>query len=121
MGNKIIIHKVRTTRPWGSYTVLEKDKGFKVKIVEVLPHNRLSLQRHKHRSEHWVVVEGQAKITDGTNQWIVNINESLYIPKEGMHRLENDTDKPLKIIEVQCGDYLEEDDIERFDDDYDRG
>ena len=62
MTNKIIIHKVRTERPWGSYTVLEQGKGFKVKIVEVLPNNRLSLQKHQHRSEHWVVVEGQAKI-----------------------------------------------------------
>ena len=111
---------MKVNRPWGTYTVLTEGKGFKVKLVEVLPHKRLSLQRHKLRSEHWVVVEGIAKITNGKKVHLLKSNESAYIPKEGMHRLENPGLFNLKIIEVQCGHYLEEDDIERLDDDYGR-
>ena len=110
----------RIKRPWGSYTVLEEGKGFKVKLVEVSPHKRLSLQRHKQRSEHWVVVEGQGKITNYEEECYLKASESAYIPEGTIHRLENTSDKPLKIIEVQCGNYLGEDDIERIEDDYDR-
>lgn len=110
----------RTKRPWGSYTVLSKGKGFKVKLVEVLPHRRLSLQKHHHRSEHWVVVGGKAKITNGKNSLFLTQNESTYIPKRGIHRLENPGRSMLKIIEVQCGTELKESDIVRLQDDYKR-
>ncbi|MCK4810134.1 MAG: mannose-1-phosphate guanylyltransferase/mannose-6-phosphate isomerase [Candidatus Omnitrophica bacterium] len=115
-------HSIHTKvkRPWGTYTVLNSGIGFKVKLVEVLPHKRLSLQRHIQRSEHWVVVEGEAKITNKKNTLYLNTNESTYIPKKGIHCLENPIDIPLKIIEVQCGKYLEEDDIQRLEDEYGR-
>lgn len=108
------------TRPWGSYTVLNQGKGFKVKLVEVSPGKRLSLQRHKNRSEHWVVVQGEAKITNGRNVLFLKENQSTYIPKKGIHRLENSLSRPLKIIEVQCGKELKESDIQRLDDDHGR-
>jgi mannose-6-phosphate isomerase-like protein (cupin superfamily) len=110
----------RTRRPWGFYTVLNQGPGFKVKLVEVFPHQRLSLQRHTHRSEHWVVVQGEAKITNGKDVLLLNQNQSTYIPKRGIHRLENPINKPLKIIEVQCGKKLLEIDIQRLDDDHGR-
>lgn len=110
----------RVKRPWGYYTVLNKGVGFKVKLVEVLPARRLSLQRHNLRSEHWVVVKGEAKITNGRMTAYLNANESTYIPKKGMHRLENPGKAMLKIIEVQCGTSLRESDIERLDDDFHR-
>ena len=111
---------MKEQRPWGSYTVLNKGQGFKAKIVEVLPGKKLSLQKHKQRSEHWVVVEGKAKITLGDETKYLLENESTYIPKESIHRLENTQEEVLKIVEIQCGEYLEEDDIERFEDDYGR-
>lgn len=107
-------------RPWGRYTVLDTGLGFKVKLVEVLSKKALSLQKHLHRSEHWVVVEGKAKITKGRKVYYVNANESIFIPKEFVHRLENPTDSPLKIVEVQSGDYLEEEDIIRIKDNFER-
>ncbi len=113
--------KKRVARPWGFYTVLNVGKGFKVKVVEVLPGQRLSLQRHKHRSEHWVVVSGTAMIINGRNTLFLEPNESTYIPKVTIHRLENpEKRKILKIIEVQCGEYTGEDDIERLNDDHGR-
>lgn len=112
-----IIHATEK-RPWGAYTVLELGEGFKVKSVEIDPHKRLSLQRHRKRAEHWVVITGCAKVTRGGSTKIVRTNESLYIPKGSKHRLENPGNIPLKIVEVQTGRYLEEDDIERFDDDF---
>ncbi len=111
---------MKTTRPWGSYTVLNEGKGFKVKLIEILPHKRLSLQKHTHRSEHWVVVEGEATITNCNKVYRLKNNESTFIPEGQIHRLENDHQIPLKIIEVQSGYYLEEDDIERLEDDYER-
>jgi len=114
-----ISHKT-VKRPWGSYTVMNTGFGFKVKLVQIHPHKRLSLQRHLERSEHWVVVEGEAKITVGRDVFYRKSNESIYVPKKGVHRLENATDKSLKIVEVQCGQYLEEDDIERMEDDFKR-
>lgn len=110
----------RIKRPWGYYTVLNTGKGFKVKLVEVLPGRRLSLQRHVSRSEHWVVVRGKARITNGTSVLVLTENQSTYIPKQGVHRLENVKNGVLKIIEVQCGDRLRESDIERLDDDFKR-
>jgi mannose-1-phosphate guanylyltransferase/mannose-6-phosphate isomerase len=108
-------------RPWGSYTVLELGDGFKVKLVEVKPAKALSLQYHKKRSEHWVVVEGVARIVKGKRSLLFKANESTYIPIGCAHRLINPLkDKTLKIIEVQAGKYLEEDDIIRLKDDWDR-
>lgn len=107
-------------RPWGSYTVLEVGPCFKIKRIEVKPGASLSLQMHHHRSEHWIVVEGMAKVTNGEQQMYVATNESTYIPAGHKHRLENPGVLDLVIIEVQSGQYLGEDDIIRFHDDYGR-
>ncbi len=114
-----LLHKT-VERPWGSYTVLEKGQGYKIKRVVLKPGARLSLQLHKKRSEHWVVVTGTARVTKENETYLVHINESTYIPVNTKHRLENPGEVLLQIIEVQNGEYLEEDDIERFDDDYGR-
>ena len=107
-------------RPWGSYTVLQIADGFKIKLIEIEPKKRLSLQAHRRRSEHWIVVSGSAKVIRGRDIIYVHSNQSIYIPKATKHRLENPHNAPLKIVEVQTGPYLEEDDIQRFDDDYKR-
>ncbi len=107
-------------RPWGSYTVLEESSNFKIKRIVVNPGAKLSMQMHKHRSEHWVVVSGVATITNGDVEFTLSENQSTYIPKTHKHRLENKNDQPLSIIEVQCGDYVGEDDIIRFNDTYGR-
>lgn len=107
-------------RPWGTYTVLEEAPGFKIKRIEVKPGASLSLQMHHHRSEHWVVVNGRAKITNGDNEILIQANESTYIPAGKKHRLENPGTISCIMIEVQCGAYLGEDDIIRFDDKYGR-
>jgi mannose-6-phosphate isomerase len=107
-------------RPWGSYTVLDENRGYKIKRIEVDPGHRLSLQMHHHRSEHWIVVSGTARVTCGETETLVNVNESTFIPMGRQHRLENPGIIPLIIIEVQSGEYLGEDDIVRFDDDYRR-
>ena len=111
---------VTEERPWGSYTILEESKGYKIKRVEVKPSQRLSLQKHHHRSEHWIVVSGTAVVTNGDRIITIHVNESTYIPKGTVHRLENPGIIPLILIEVQSGEYLGEDDIVRYDDDYDR-
>ena len=108
------------SRPWGTYTLLEEGPGFKIKRIEVRPGAALSLQLHHRRSEHWVVVRGVAHVTNGERELDVHENESTYIPVETRHRLENRQAEPLAIIEVQCGDYLGEDDIVRFEDRYGR-
>ncbi|MFM8550746.1 MAG: mannose-1-phosphate guanylyltransferase/mannose-6-phosphate isomerase [Nitrospiraceae bacterium] len=108
-------------RPWGSYTVLEEGKGYKVKRVSVNPGGRLSLQLHHQRSEHWVVIDGTARVTCGDQAYDLAVGQSTAIPKNTRHRLENPGSKPLHIIEVQNGPYLGEDDIVRFQDDYGRG
>ena len=107
-------------RPWGSYTVLEESSNFKIKRIVVNPGAKLSMQMHKHRSEHWVVVSGVATITNGDMEFTLQANQSTYIPKTHKHRLANEGAEPLAIIEVQCGDYVGEDDIVRFDDKYGR-
>ncbi len=107
-------------RPWGTYTVLEEGDGFKIKRIEVKPGRRLSLQAHHHRSEHWIVVSGAAKVTNGDREILLTTNQSTYIPCGFKHRLENPGILPLVMIEVQSGDYLGEDDIVRFDDIYGR-
>ena len=111
---------VTVHRPWGTYTVLEEGPDFKIKRIVVNPGARLSMQYHEHRSEHWVVVSGRAKITNGEREIHLEQNESTYIPKTHRHRLENPGDEPLQIIEVQCGDYVGEDDIVRLEDTYGR-
>ena len=108
------------SRPWGAYTVLEEAPGFKIKRIEVRPGAALSLQLHHRRSEHWVVVRGIARVTNGDREFDVHPNESTFIPLETRHRLENRNTEPLVIIEVQCGAYLGEDDIVRFEDKYGR-
>ena len=107
-------------RPWGTYTVVDKGKTFLVKRLKVNPGARLSLQKHSHRAEHWVVVKGKAKVTCGEETFILNKNESTFIPIGFKHRLENPTSNSLEIIEVQSGTYLREDDIERLEDQYGR-
>jgi mannose-1-phosphate guanylyltransferase/mannose-6-phosphate isomerase len=107
-------------RPWGSYTVLEESANFKIKRIVVNSGAKLSMQMHKHRSEHWVVVSGEATITNGDMQFVLQANQSTYIPKTHRHRLANNGSEPLSIIEVQCGDYVGEDDIIRFEDTYGR-
>lgn len=103
-------------RPWGSYTVLDRGDGFKIKLVEVKPRSALSLQYHRKRSEHWVVVEGEAKIVKGRKCLYLAANESTFIPLSCMHRIINPKDTWLRIVEVQAGSYLEEDDIVRLKD-----
>ena len=108
-------------RPWGAYTVLQEGPGFKIKRIEVKPGAALSLQLHHRRSEHWVVVRGVADVTRGEETFAVRENESTFIPVETKHRLAKlRRPQPLVMIEVQCGDYLGEDDIVRFDDQYGR-
>lgn len=114
-----IEHKT-VKRPWGRYTVMEEGLGYKIKKIVVQSGEKLSMQMHYHRSEHWIVVSGSAKITNGDKEVIIHENQSTYIPKATVHRLENPGLMPLEIIEVQCGLYLEEDDIVRFDDVYGR-
>jgi mannose-1-phosphate guanylyltransferase/mannose-6-phosphate isomerase len=107
-------------RPWGQYTVLEEGPGYKIKKIVVDPGQKLSLQRHQHRAEHWVVIEGAAKVIHGEETVVLRQNESMYIPMGQKHRLDNPGTDPLIIIEVQTGDYVGEDDIERFEDIYGR-
>ena len=115
-------HKLHRTvvRPWGAYTVLEEGPGFKIKRIVVKPGASLSLQMHHHRSEHWVVVSGTARVINGQNSITLQENQSTYIPAGHKHRLANDGESELSLIEVQCGAYLGEDDIVRFDDVYGR-
>ena len=115
-------YRVHTTvmRPWGAFTTLQEGPGFKIKRIEVKPGAALSLQMHAHRSEHWVVVSGEARVTNGDRVYAVGVNESTFIPVGSRHRLENPGSAPLLVIEVQCGDYLGEDDIVRIDDRYGR-
>jgi mannose-1-phosphate guanylyltransferase/mannose-6-phosphate isomerase len=115
------VYHAKVNRPWGSYTVLEEDQdGFKIKRIEVAPGARLSLQSHRQRSEHWVVVSGTATVTNGDEVITVQKNQSTYIPIGTKHRLENRGSEPLHIVEIQVGEYLEEDDIQRFEDNYGR-
>ena len=107
-------------RPWGSFTTLEEGKGYKIKRIEVNPGHRLSLQMHHHRSEHWIVVSGTARVVCGDEEKILGSNQSTYVPQCTNHRLENPGVIKLVLIEVQNGQYLGEDDIVRFQDDYSR-
>jgi mannose-1-phosphate guanylyltransferase/mannose-6-phosphate isomerase len=108
-------------RPWGSYTILEQQPRYQIKRITVDPGGKLSLQMHHHRHEHWVIVTGTARITNGEEIFLLHENQSTYIPAGVQHRLENPGVIGLELIEVQNGSYLGEDDIVRFDDDYGRG
>jgi len=107
-------------RPWGSYDSIEDGARFQVKLLKVKPGATLSLQMHHHRAEHWVVVAGTARITRGEEVFLLEENQSTYIPIGVKHRIENPGMIPLEIIEVQSGSYLGEDDIVRFEDVYGR-
>lgn len=110
----------RDERPWGRYEVLAEGEGFKVKRIEVKPGQRLSLQSHEKRSEHWVVVKGTALVTVGDQEIALTTNQYVNIPKQTKHRVANTGQELLLFIEVQSGSYLGEDDIRRFEDDYHR-
>jgi len=116
---RALVHRT-VYRPWGSYTVLENGDRYRVKRITLLPGRRLSLQRHYNRSEHWVVVRGTAKIIIDGEERVLRPGESTFIPMGSVHRLENPGKIDLEVIEVQIGDYLGEDDIERLEDDYKR-
>lgn len=119
-GHKEVFHNIICHRPWGRYEVLLDTPTYKTKKIVVYPGARLSLQSHQHRSEHWVVVSGVAEAICDDKTTILNENESTYIPIGAKHRLSNPGMENLEIIEVQIGDYLEEDDIVRYDDEYKR-
>ena len=110
----------RVYRPWGYYESIDAGERFQVKRIVVREDGTLSLQKHRHRAEHWVVVRGTAEVTVGDEQRIVHENESIYIPIGSVHRLANQGKIPLELIEVQTGSYLGEDDIVRLDDIYKR-
>ena len=111
---------MKEERPWGWYDVIDEGDRYKVKNIEVKPGSSLSLQVHHHRAEHWVVVEGTAMIQLNDDKQLLSENQSTFIPLGCKHRLSNPGKIPLKIIEVLSGPYLDEDDIERFDDDFGR-
>lgn len=119
-GRKEAEEHLTTYRPWGNYTVLEEGPRYKIKRIVVNPNAKLSSQMHYHRSEHWVVVSGTAKVTIGDKEISIHENESAYVPKSAVHRLENPGKVLLEMIEVQNGEYLGEDDIVRMDDIYGR-
>jgi mannose-1-phosphate guanylyltransferase / mannose-6-phosphate isomerase len=119
-GSMVAVEHATVHRPWGTYTVLSEGEGFKVKRIEVKPGASLSLQLHHKRSEHWVVISGTAHVTRGEETVELRPNQSTYIPLGVKHRLANLGKAPLEIIEVQCGSYVGEDDIERFSDVYGR-
>jgi len=116
------LHNIHLTgyRPWGEYTVLEDTPGYKIKRIEVKPGKRLSLQKHYHRNEHWIVVSGTATVTVGTQTKLIRPNESTYIKMGEVHRLANNGKIPVILIEAQVGEYTGEDDIIRLDDDFKR-
>lgn len=108
------------TRPWGTYRTLAMNDGFQVKVISVKPAGQLSLQKHFKRSEHWVVVQGEPTVTLNDAVRTYHVDEAIYIPIEAIHRIENHTEHMVKMVEVQVGQYLGEDDIVRLDDVYDR-
>ena len=111
---------MKVERPWGWYDVIDTGSTYKVKSIQVETGKSLSLQRHMHRSEHWVVVEGKASVTKGKQKFELNTNQSTFIDVGEVHRLENKTSRILKLVEVQTGKYLGEDDIVRIQDKYGR-
>ena len=116
---ELVEHPI-ANRPWGYYENIISEKNYKVKKLFIYPGKKISLQEHKKRSEHWIVISGKARVTRDGKVFYLLKNQSTYIPKLTKHRLENNTRKPLIIIEVQTGSYFGEDDIKRFDDEYGR-
>jgi mannose-1-phosphate guanylyltransferase/mannose-6-phosphate isomerase len=114
------VSHTRVHRPWGYFESVDNGPGFQVKRLMVKPGQKLSLQLHHQRAEHWVVVSGTARVTRGDEVFDLARNQSTYIPVETKHRLENPGREPLLIVEVQSGSYLGEDDIVRFEDSYNR-
>jgi len=116
------LHKIHLTahRPWGTYTVLEDTPGYKIKTIVVKPNKKLSLQKHYHRNEHWIVVSGTATVTVGKETKLIRPNESTYIKMGEVHRLANNGKIPVVLIEAQVGEYTGEDDIVRLEDDFNR-
>tara|TARA_B110000037_G_C17059110_1_gene481096 strand:+ start:169 stop:513 length:345 start_codon:yes stop_codon:yes gene_type:complete len=111
----------KVERPWGWYINVKEEKGFfKIKHICVKPKKRLSLQSHYKRSEHWVIVKGIATIQVGKDILTLHENQHVYIPKETLHRITNNTDSDIEFVETQLGNYLEEDDIVRYEDDFGR-
>ena len=110
----------KDTRPWGTWEVVDAGDGFCVKRICVTPGNILSLQLHHHRAEHWVIVKGEALVTLGEEKIIKKANESVYIPAETQHRIQNNTQQNMEFIEIQTGENLDENDIVRFEDSYGR-
>ena len=116
MNNKL----EKTSKPWGRYEVIDQGPKFKVKRITVNKESQLSLQKHQHRSEHWIIVNGEAEIILGNNKLTLRENDTIFIPKGATHRIKNTSKEKLILIEVQFGSYLEEDDIERLEDNYGR-
>jgi len=114
------VHHAVVHRPWGTYESIDAGANHQVKHIMVKPGAKLSLQMHHHRAEHWIVVDGTALVTCDDRQFVLKANESTYIPLGAKHRLENPGKLPLRLIEVQSGSYLGEDDIVRFEDTYGR-
>lgn len=108
------------TRPWGYFITLYEENNYKVKKIVVNPNSKLSLQSHKHRSEHWTIIKGTCTIQIGSDKINLSYNQHAFIPKETIHRIENNTENITELIEVQLGEYLGEDDIIRYEDDYNR-
>lgn len=119
-GSDLPIEHPLVHRPWGTYNVMDETPTYKFKTIVVKPKKRLSLQKHFHRNEHWIVLSGTATVTVGKTKKLIRANESVYIPMGKKHRLENEGKIDLVLIEVQVGEYLEEDDIVRYDDDFKR-
>ena len=117
--NTHLVHKT-VYRPWGFYTVIAQGNGFLSKIIHVNPKQKLSVQSHNHRSEHWVVLSGTAKVVLGAKEMLLNSGHSVDIPVKAIHSLQNPFDEPVEVIEVQLGDLLIEEDIIRYEDMYGR-
>jgi mannose-1-phosphate guanylyltransferase/mannose-1-phosphate guanylyltransferase/mannose-6-phosphate isomerase len=111
---------MKSLRPWGFYEVLYKDETCQIKRIQVNPGHQTSLQSHQYRSEHWIVQQGRAKVTLEGDVTVLNLQEVCFVPATKKHRLSNKETVPLVIIEIQTGTYFGEDDIIRFQDDYDR-
>jgi mannose-1-phosphate guanylyltransferase/mannose-6-phosphate isomerase len=116
---RVLFHRT-VYKPWGSYTILDEGPSYKIKRITVIPGKKLSYQLHHHRSEHWIVVKGMAKVVIDDKEYFVRNGESIFVKSGLKHRLENPGKIPLEVIEAQIGEYLEEDDIIRFDDDWGR-
>ena len=108
------------SRPWGNYKTLLIDGNYQIKIITIEPGGKLSLQKHQHRCEHWIIVKGNLKVTKGKSETQKKENDYIFIEKEEIHRLENEGDTIAQLVEIQYGDYLGEDDIVRLDDKYGR-